>query len=266
VLRFAEGLAPAADPDDDHDLRVATPRLRAALQLFERKRQLAPARAAVKALGDALGEVRELQVQSAWLAAAAGGAADAERRGVEALRGEREAKLPRRVDRLRQALARWASEGAGSVGAASDGLEISGRLAGRRGRKRLARRLRQTSRRAADTAESDDPRTAHRMRIAVKKLRYLAELCQPAFHHEMKALLDRIEPLQETLGQLHDADVHIAVVEKFLVRADRDAQPGGLLLLRDEMARRERLAAELGAAQERLRCEAPLEELRDQLC
>src|SRR6266542_2606578 len=59
------------DPDEVHDMRVASRRLRAALELFDRKRQLAGAEAAVKALGDALGEVRELQVQLRWLDAAA---------------------------------------------------------------------------------------------------------------------------------------------------------------------------------------------------
>src|SRR6478752_4685055 len=60
------------DPDDVHDMRVASRRLRAALELFDRKKQLAGAERAVKALGDALGEVRELQVQLSWLDAAAG--------------------------------------------------------------------------------------------------------------------------------------------------------------------------------------------------
>src|SRR5262249_15019431 len=55
------------DPDDVHDMRVASRRLRAALELFDKKGQLAGAETAVKALGDALGEVRELQVQLRWL-------------------------------------------------------------------------------------------------------------------------------------------------------------------------------------------------------
>src|SRR5437773_1675603 len=76
VRRFEERLlAGAADPEDVHDMRVATRRLRAALALFERKRQLRDAEHAVQALGEALGEVRELHVQLDWLRGALDGAA-----------------------------------------------------------------------------------------------------------------------------------------------------------------------------------------------
>ncbi len=72
--------------------------------------------------------------------------------------------------------------------------------------------------------------------------------------------------MQETLGALHDADVHIPIVEKFLVRADALAQPGALVLLRSEMAHREQQAAALGDALAKLREDRILESLRDALC
>ena len=65
VRRFEEKLTGAVEPDDVHDMRVASRRLRAALALFDRKRQLRDAYDAATALGDALGEVRELHVQLA---------------------------------------------------------------------------------------------------------------------------------------------------------------------------------------------------------
>ncbi len=114
--------------------------------------------------------------------------------------------------------------------------------------------------------KSVDARAAHKLRIAAKKLRYLAELCQPAFPGEMDAAIDRIAPLQETLGELHDCDVHVPLVEKFLVRADAAAQPGALALLRNEMAKRELLANQLTEALVKLRDDGMLEQLRDALC
>ncbi len=266
VRRFEEQLQGSVDPDDVHDMRVASRRLRAALQLFERRRQLRAAHDAVKALGDALGEVRELHVQLQWLDAAAQEASAEARPGIEALRAEREAKLPRRIERLRIALGQWASDGVPTVEAAIGALDVGGRLGGHRVRRRLADQLKDTRKRASRAAKSPDPRTAHKLRIAAKKLRYAAELARPAFPTEMDALLDRLQPLQEVLGELHDADVHIAVVEKFLVRAEAAAQPGALHLLKQEMVRREQRAAALTDALGALRQDRVLEELRDALC
>jgi CHAD domain-containing protein len=116
------------------------------------------------------------------------------------------------------------------------------------------------------TLESNDARTAHKLRIAAKKLRYVAELAQPAFPEQMTALLDKLSPLQETLGELHDADVHLPLVEKYLVRADGTTQPGALSLLRSEMARREQLAGKLAIELQGLDEADFLEELRDAIC
>jgi len=266
VRKFEEKLTGAVDADDVHDMRVASRRLRAALELFDRKRRLRAAHDAVEALGDALGEVRELHVQLAWLRDELSSASERDKLGLQALAGEREAKLSRRLDRLRAALGTWRDDGAPTVEAALAALSVGGRLGGHRVRRRLSRRLKDTRRRAAAALKSMDPRTAHKLRIGAKKLRYLAELTAPAFPDDIAALLDRLQPLQETLGQLHDADVHIPIVEKFLVRADALQQPGALVLLRSEMAHREEQAAALGDALTRLRADCVLESLRDALC
>src|SRR5689334_12892021 len=83
VRKYEEKLAGSLDADDVHDARVASRRLRAALHVFDKKKQLREAHDAVKALGDALGEVRELHVQLAWLREAAGRGSDKERPGIE---------------------------------------------------------------------------------------------------------------------------------------------------------------------------------------
>lgn len=266
VRRFEERLTASDDADAVHDMRVASRRLRAALMLFERKRRLNDARDAIEGLGDALGEVRELHVQLAWLDAAGERADERERPGIQALASERRAKLPRRLERLNAALGRWTGEGVVTVEEAVATLELRGRLGGRRVRQRLSERLKNVARRLDAAAESPDARTAHRLRIGAKKLRYLAELCQPAFPSEMEALLDRLQALQETLGNLHDSDVHIPIIEKFLVRADGAAQPGALALLRDEMARRDRLSQELLGELHEFQEQAVLEQLRDAVC
>jgi CHAD domain-containing protein len=266
VRKYEEPLGGAADPDDVHDMRVASRRMRAALVLFDRKGQLEKAHDAVEALGDALGEVRELHVQVGWLREALGDAAEKDKPGVQALLTEREAKLPRRLERLRAGLGVWQSDGVPVVEAALADLAVRGRLGGNRVRRRMVRHLKDVRQRMAATVKSGDPRTAHRLRIGAKRLRYAAELALPAFPSDMEALLDRLQPLQETLGELHDADVHIPIVEKFLVRADAAAQPGALALLRAELARREQQAAALAEALAQFRDDRILEDLRDALC
>jgi CHAD domain-containing protein len=265
VRRFELALAREATPDGVHDLRVATRRLRAALRLFDRKRQLRAAHDEVKALGDVLGAVRELHVQLAWLARAARAGDERERPGIDALARSRSELLPGRLAAMHTAIAKWQAA-APSVDEAIAGLTLRGRLGGHTVRKRLRRRLRSVRKRRDAALARDDARTAHALRIGVKKLRYDAELAQAAFPDELAALLDRLEPLQELLGDLHDADVHLPVLEQFLARAVEREQPGALALLRAELGRRQELARRLGDELHRFRDERVLEQLRDELC
>ena len=85
VRGYEEKLAGAVDADDVHDMRVASRRLRAALTLFDRKRQLRAAHDAVEALGNSLGEVRELHVQLAWLTDELAAATERDKVGLQAL-------------------------------------------------------------------------------------------------------------------------------------------------------------------------------------
>src|SRR5512144_937462 len=75
VRRYEGALSGDGEPDPDavHDMRVAARRLRAALQLFGDAALLALERQ-VKMLQDALGAVRDVQVQREWLRGAGGGA------------------------------------------------------------------------------------------------------------------------------------------------------------------------------------------------
>jgi CHAD domain-containing protein len=69
----------------------------------------------------------------------------------------------------------------------------------------------------AHVAKSRAPEDLHRLRIAAKKLRYAVELFQPAFGGTYRALHKEIEAVQETLGNHHDAHVLGAFVEERLV-------------------------------------------------
>lgn len=56
----------------------------------------------------------------------------------------------------------------------------------------------------------------HQMRIAAKKLRYSLEVFSDLYNHETDFALDIARQSQEILGQIHDADVWINYLSKFI--------------------------------------------------
>ena len=88
VFAHSEGVLDLSEVERVHDMRVATRRLRAALEIFEpcfpRKRQR-KALKKVKALADALGERRDADVEIALLEDLVDGAAEADRSALRDL-------------------------------------------------------------------------------------------------------------------------------------------------------------------------------------
>ena len=98
LFSFGEGVLDTADIERVHDMRVASRRLRAALEIFAPCFPKSSHRAVlreVKALADDLGERRDRDVQIAELERIAGSLAAGDRAGlgelIRALRGEQEA-------------------------------------------------------------------------------------------------------------------------------------------------------------------------------
>ena len=239
VRRFEAALAGDGEPDMDavHDMRIATRRLRAAIALFGRG-DLAALEDEVKALQDALGEVRDGQVQRRWFARRA-------EKGAEdgALVEWAGAGVPKASKRLRRALRAWQGAVAPTVARAAPNAAAKGKLQGKRLAKELRARLRTLKRRLAAVRQDPSARAAHRLRIAAKKLRYLAELVHPGFPGPAERMLEALVPLQERLGDLHDTDVRIERLERLARKgARRERQPARATLgsLRKERAREER--------------------------
>lgn len=57
----------------------------------------------------------------------------------------------------------------------------------------------------------------HELRIAAKRLRYTLELFSDWFGDPGKTEIERVKAIQEELGNLHDCDVRIAMIEDELV-------------------------------------------------
>ena len=57
----------------------------------------------------------------------------------------------------------------------------------------------------------------HQLRIAAKRLRYTLELFADVFGELGQTQIDRVKAIQEDLGNLHDCDVRIGMIEDELV-------------------------------------------------
>jgi len=223
-----------------HDMRVATRRLRAALVLFA-DRTLAAVEDEAKALQDALGAVREIQVRRAWLRDALAGARGGDARTL--LHGAEEGLGPA-VEDLRAALGAWRDTVAPTIlELSATGAAGGGRLGGSRVAKALRRALAKVERRIDRVLSDPAPGPAHQLRIAAKKLRYLAELAKPGWGRAAKVLLARLEPSQERLGELHDTDLRIAWLGQVSSKGGRRAADALLGRARSE---RDRQARTLG--------------------
>jgi CHAD domain-containing protein len=56
----------------------------------------------------------------------------------------------------------------------------------------------------------------HDMRIACKRLRYLMEIFGVAFSADLDPFVDRVTILQDILGDIHDCDVQVPMLEEHL--------------------------------------------------
>ena len=218
----------ASDPGPDgvHDLRVATRRLRAALEMWlavSPARKLDRGRRALRKLGRRLGALREADVDTTELF-------DLRRRdpsraaAIEFLIARESRERNRRAKALEKALRRvdlgdLAKEIRSEAGdlldagagkdlplAAVARTELRGKLPD------LARLLERALRHPA-------PAALHRLRIELKKFRYSVELCAPAYDgRRVPGLIGRLKALQDALGIVHDANALHALIAS--LRAD----------------------------------------------
>ena len=85
-------------------------------------------------------------------------------------------------------------------------------------------------------ADPDAVEELHDMRIAAKRLRYVLEMSEPVLGEPARAGARRAKRLQDVLGEIHDCDEHLPLVEAHIQR------------LREEDAAALRASARRGAA------------------
>jgi CHAD domain-containing protein len=236
VQRHLGKLGPDLGADEVHDARVATRRLRAALTLFGKRKRVRKADKVISALQDALGEVRDLQVQLDAFAALGEKADPLERTALRHVRQHLQGRLPDRTDALRAAIPRWQKDGLQALGRLEQ-LQPPGKLGGHRVRERLISDLEELEACLLEAHRDPSPSPMHELRKAVKRYRYSLELLEPAMPAEIEEILGALVPLQDPLGTLHDTDVRLELVDDHgdastkgtdavlrRLRADRDRQ------------------------------------------
>jgi CHAD domain-containing protein len=208
------GVRLGVDPEDIHQARVATRRLRADLRTFRPLLDDAWAsnlRAELRWLGGELGAVRDRDVLIGLLRDAAAEFLETERRAAEPLitiiEEERDAARERLLDEMRgdryvSLLDRLveASNNPVFVPDATEANTATLVALGARPWKRLCSRVR-------GLGDNPDDAALHRVRILTKRSRYAAEALVPVAGKSARSFAKSAASLQDVLGRVQDASV-----------------------------------------------------------
>ncbi|HOW97684.1 MAG TPA: CHAD domain-containing protein [Kiritimatiellia bacterium] len=215
VIRRTEDGVRAGREGPLHDMRVAIRRLRTLLRAF--RKPLAETRAAAVEEGYArllkeLGPARDTDVWMLFLKRH-----PVLRRGASArfLAAQKREKA-RRQQQVRERL-ESAENGAlkGALARLIDEdlkpgtLRVQPNPAADLGRRALRKALKRIHRRARGLPRLS-PEKMHRLRIACRKARYVAEFLSGAWDAPLDALARRFKAIQDVLGDVHDQDVYLA--------------------------------------------------------
>jgi CHAD domain-containing protein len=235
------------DSEELHDMRVATRRLRAAIALFD---DFLPADA-VRAredfawLGQALGAVRDLDVQLEQLEQWLAGVPEPDRHALEHLRAE--------LERQRVAARATMLEVLDSRRYAAFVARF-GRLLRTRGHRRtgpaalparavapdlIEQQFAAVRKAAKRISPGSEPADYHRLRIRCKRFRYAIEFLADLYPRETAPVVKRLVALQDILGLHQDADVAIARLRELALDPEA-ALPPATVFAMGEIAERYR--------------------------
>lgn len=228
-LQKLEGAAAQGNEDAIHDMRVAIRRIRAAFRIAGpqyRRRIVRSFRAELRALADALGAARDLDVilkhgqafagrqppdapkVSAWLDHLRSRRAEAQRELIEYLGSKRFAKLVQEFEAFvtESGSGVKASQRSGATPRVCDVLPA-------------AIWSQYSVVRSYEAAENLSLESLHTLRIEFKRLRYLLEFFREVLGARADALIKMTVGAQDHLGLLHDADVTAGMLRAFVAES-----------------------------------------------
>ncbi|GAA2971588.1 CHAD domain-containing protein [Actinokineospora diospyrosa] len=237
-----EGAREGTDPEHVHQMRVAVRRARAALKAGLPLPELD---AELKWLGASLGAVRDLDVQLESLRAQAVGFDEVELAAVEQLlhglvvrRKDARKKMlgvlrSKRYRRLLEAV-RAAATSEVVVAAPEDGDAEPPALVS------VIRKPHRKLMRAADALGENPPDDdLHELRIHGKRLRYAAEMAEPAARKRIRALVAATKEFQDILGDHQDAVIAEDTIRGLLTELG-DSIPVDVVFVAGRLVERER--------------------------
>ena len=230
------------DGEGVHQMRVGLRRLRAAMAVFSDltdDEESARIKAELKWLTGELSPARDLDVYVTGNIKPLQRSLP-DRRGLDALRSDLEARRDGSFRRARKAVESpryrallldalaWIE---GGLWATTDDALIAAlrqRKASDFARDELGRRVKKVGKKADKLARLD-ARRRHKLRIAIKKLRYAAEFFASLFdrrkaHRRLRRFERQLESLQDCLGALNDIAVHDRIAGKVVGRNGRRRQ------------------------------------------
>lgn len=236
-----------SNPEGVHDMRVASRRLRSALHDFIpylRKVRLMASVGGIKAIADALGEVRDQDVAIIALDKLATKAAPEVSPGIQMLADGRRAKRNSAIkeltpvldqDRLTQLRSEFLKALDGSLTPPYGGKRskrstqmVGSSLTYRQvGRNTILDRLKEFEKLGDSLYHPLKAKPLHQMRIAAKRLRYALELFEQCWGKPVALIAKKVAALQSELGELHDCDVWIVDFGDELEKARKQARPAG---------------------------------------
>jgi CHAD domain-containing protein len=276
-----------------HDMRVATRRLRSALEphgCCVTRQRLEEWHREIRILRLALGDARDADVQIGQVSDFLHNIDDSRYKpGIERL-----------LDRLRRRRRKLQKDVAAAVGRMHDGRvleqmsETAASLCGR-GRARGVSGAAATAVRRQAAAvirghladllalepcvrHARQIKRHHAMRIAAKRLRYSIDVYKPVYGTRLDPFIDAARAVQNRLGEIHDCDIWVEWLPRFLEkerrRADRQRgagpaigkiEPGIMHLRKDRRRLRARRFREFAAFWKKLRKQAVWDRLEDAL-
>lgn len=217
LLIHDPGTRLGTDPEDLHQLRVATRKLRA---IFRAARPMLPLewaedlRSELAWLGDALGPARDLDVFLSHLLQETGNLAPSEQNALAPLRAalerertEAQTLVVRTLEQERYLRLLERLEAAAEAPEIKS-VEVSLVNLARSDYKKLKRAMQGCP---ADPA----PEWLHRLRILGKRARYAAELAEPAGGKPVARFMEQLKNFQDLLGEHQDAAVAEARLRKW---------------------------------------------------
>lgn len=225
-----EGIRSAENVEAVHRARVASRRLRAALEMFRgcfSRKTIKRWRKHLRQVTTELGAARDKDVQIGFLTDLLCSLTDhAHYPGIarllvklELAREALQAQVLKALDRLRAsgALEEMNAE-AKALMPKSDGPnnEAQSRALFRQLGEHILDRVEELLTLQESLSRPEDQATHHAMRIAAKHLRYTMEICRPAYEGRLEEFLTAVKEVQGLLGEIHDCDVWVEQLDAFL--------------------------------------------------